>query len=219
MQIDIILDPICPWCFIGKRRFERALSMRPQGDLNIRWLPYQLNPTMPAGGMDRRQYLAAKFGGAERAERQYDRLRATGREVGIDFAFEDIHSTPNTIDSHRLIHFSHAEGQQSEVVEALFQAYFLNGADLGDIDVLTEIGAASGLDRAALGRYLASDEDRSHIVELDENMRRIGISGVPCFIVEDSYAISGAQSPEIFHQIFDLVRQEGPFASGRSAAE
>lgn len=219
MQIDIISDTICPWCFIGKRRFERALALRPQDNLEIRWLPFQLNPTMPSEGMGRRQYLAAKFGGADRAERQYDRLRETGREVGIEFAFERIDTTPNTINSHRLIHFAQNIGKQALIVEALFQAYFFEGEDIGDVDVLTKIGTAAGLEAAALGRYLASDEDRSHIVGLDEKMRRIGISGVPCFIVEDEYAISGAQSPEIFHQIFDLVRQETDFLPGRSAAE
>jgi len=219
MQIDIISDTICPWCFIGKRRFERALSMRPQSNLEIRWLPFQLNPTMPSNGMERRQYLAAKFGGAERAERQYDRLRETGLEEGIPFAFEDIGSTPNTIDSHRLIYFSQSYGKQAAVVEALFQAYFFQGEDLGDIDVLSDIGAAAGLKRDSVSRYLASKEDRAHIVELDEKMRRLGISGVPCFIVEDRYAISGAQSPEIFHQIFELVRQETDSLPGRSAAE
>lgn len=219
MQIDIVSDTICPWCFIGKRRFERALTMRPQNDLEIRWLPFQLNPTMPSDGMDRRQYLAAKFGGTERAERQYDRLRETGREEGIEFAFEGITSTPNTIDSHRLIYFAQRHGKQEPVVEALFQAYFFGGHDLGDIDVLTGIGADAGLDRAAVNRYLAGDDDRAHIVELDERMRRLGITGVPCFIVEDRYAISGAQSPEIFHQIFDLVRQEENGLSSQSAAE
>lgn len=193
--------------------------MRPQNDLEIRWLPFQLNPTMQSDGMERRQYLAAKFGGAERAERQYDRLRETGREEGIEFSFEDITSTPNTIDSHRLIYFSQSHDKQAPVVEALFQAYFFEGKDLGDTDVLTDIGAAAGLNRAALRRYLASDDDRGHMVELDQRMRRLGISGVPCFIVEDRYAISGAQSPEIFHQIFDLVRQETDSLPGRSAAE
>ena len=168
MQIDIISDTICPWCFIGKRRFERALSMRPQSTLEIRWLPFQLNPTMPSDGMDRRQYLAAKFGGAERAERQYDRLRETGREEGIDFAFENIKSTPNTINSHRLIYFAQNTGKQEAIVEALFQAYFLDGEDLGDIDVLTKIATAAGLDRAAVARYLVSDQDRSNVVKLDE---------------------------------------------------
>ena len=123
------------------------------------------------------------------------------------------------MDSHRLISFARRAGKQETVVEALFQAYFYEGRDLGDPAVLAEIGAAEGLNREAVARYLASDEDRSDVVKTDEQMRRLGISGVPCFIVEDEYAISGAQSPEIFHQIFDLVRQETDLISGHSAAE
>lgn len=223
MQIDIISDTICPWCFIGKRRFERALAMRPQSalevPLEVRWLPYQLNPTMQSGGMERRRYLADKFGGAERAERQYDRLRQSGHEESIDFAFEKIRSTPNTINSHRLIYFAQNTGKQEAIVEALYRAYFFAGEDLGNLNVLANIAATAGLNRAKIIRYLESDEDRSSVVKLDEKMRRLGISGVPCFIIENEYAISGAQSPEIFLQIFDLVRQETDIPPGRSAAE
>lgn len=217
MQIEILSDTVCPWCFIGKRRFERALAMRPQADLEVRWLPFQLNPTMPAGGLDRRQYLTAKFGGVERAEKQYERIRRAGRDEGIDFQFERISRTPNTVDSHRLIHYAGLRGAQDSIVEALFQAYFLEGRDTGKRNVLIDVADSAGLDAAEVAAYLQSDEDRSHILGLDEIARRNGITGVPCFIIEGRYAVSGAQSPEIFHQIFDLVRQEETYAMGQTA--
>ena len=141
MRIKIILDTVCPWCFIGKRRFERALTMHPQENLQIVWQPFQLNPTMPPEGMERKSYLAAKFGGPERAERQNERLRQTGMEEGIEFDFPAIKSTPNTVNSHRLIYFSGLYGRQEAVVEALFRGFFFDGLDLGNPDVLAEIGA------------------------------------------------------------------------------
>ena len=208
MRIKIILDTVCPWCFIGKRRFERALTIHPQKNLQIVWQPFQLNPTMPPEGMERKSYLAAKFGGPERAERQNERLRQTGMEEGIEFDFPAIKSTPNTVNSHRLIHFSGLYGRQEAVVEALFRGFFFDGLDLGKPGVLAEIGAANGLDGSALSRYLHSDNDRAHIQALDEQARQAGISGVPCYVVDGKFAVSGAQSPEIFHQIFELARQE-----------
>lgn len=219
MQVKIISDTVCPWCFIGKRRFERALAMRPQADLQITWQPFQLNPTMPLEGMERKAYQMAKFGGVERAERQNERLCQTGLEEGLAFNFDTIKRTPNTINSHRLIHFAGLSGHQDQIVEALFQSYFFGGLDLGDLDVLTEIGVSHGLDKADLGRYLRSDEDRPHMLALDEKARRDGIAGVPCFVIDGKFAVSGAQSPEIFHQIFDLARQEATEAAGQAAAE
>ena len=219
MRITIFSDTVCPWCFIGKRRFERALSMRPDQGPEISWQPFQLNPAMPREGMGRRQYLAAKFGGVDRADRQYDRIRQVGREEGISFAFERITRTPNTVDSHRLIQFAARSGQQGVIVEALFAAYFLEGRDIGEIAVLADIAVACGLDRNDVERYLVEGDDRAQVLFLDENARRSGITGVPCFVIEDRYAVSGAQSPEIFHQIFDLVRQDARYLTGQSAAE
>ena len=219
MQIKIISDTVCPWCFIGKRRFERALEMRPQENLRVVWQPFQLNPTMPPEGLERKSYLAAKFGGPERAERQNERLCQTGREEGIEFDFSAIKRTPNTINSHRLIHFAGLAGRQEAVVEALFRGFFFDGLDLGDLDILTEIGAANGLDGNDVSRYLQSDTDRAHIQALDEKARQAGITGVPCYLFDGTFAVSGAQSPEIFHQIFDLARQESTESTGQSAAE
>ena len=219
MQIKIISDTVCPWCFIGKRRFERALEMRPQENLDIVWQPYQLNPTMPPEGMERNSYLAAKFGGPERAERQNERLCQTGKEEGIEFEFAAIKRTPNTVNSHRLVHFAGLAGCQEPVVEALFRGFFFDGLDLGNLDVLTEIGVANGLDGRDLSRYLHSDDDRAQIQALDEMARQAGITGVPCYVIDGKFAVSGAQSPEIFHQIFELARQESVELAGQAAAE
>ncbi len=217
MQIDIVSDTICPWCFVGKRRFERALELRPQADLSLTWRPYQFNPTMPNEGIDRKTYLAAKFGGLERAEKSYDRIREAGAEVGIEFRFDDIEMTPNTINSHRLVQYAKTQNANDALItEKLYVAYFLEARNIGDINVLEDIAVESGLDGVAFRRYINSDEDRRYILEQDEAIRRQGISGVPCFIIEGKYAVSGAQSPEIFHQIFDLVHQE---RLAQSAAE
>ncbi|NKB22129.1 MAG: DsbA family oxidoreductase [Alphaproteobacteria bacterium] len=220
MQIDIVSDTICPWCFVGKRRFERALELRPQTDLSLTWRPYQLNPTMPNEGIDRKAYLSAKFGGLDRAERSYDRLREAGAEVGIEFRFDEIDMTPNTINTHRLIQYAKSyNASDALIVEKLYVAYFLEARNIGDINVLQDISIEAGLDGEAFARYIRSDDDRAYILEQDEAIRRQGITGVPCFIVEGKYAVSGAQSPEIFHQIFDLVHQEELAASAQSAAE
>lgn len=208
MKIDIISDTICPWCFIGKRRLARTLALRPQPAVSISWRPYQLNPDMPAEGMDRARYLANKFGGANRADRSYDRIRAAGKEEGIDFHFERIQRTPNTVNSHRLVSFADRYGIQDAIVEALFTAYFIEGRDVGDLGVLAEIAAANGIDSTDAAAYLASDEDRTRIVAEDEHVRLMGVTGVPCFVIDERYAVTGAQSPEVFFQIFDLVREE-----------
>ncbi len=220
MRIDIISDTICPWCFIGKRRFERALSGRPGlGALEIIWRPFQLNPDMPAQGMERRAYLDAKFGSPERAGRQQGVIDQTGREQGINFRFDLIRRTPNTIHSHRLIRFSAARGRQDAVVEALFRAYLTEGRDIGDVKVLGAIAAEAGLDRKAAIGYLESDEDRRLISEEDQRVRGLGVNGVPCFVVDGKYAVSGAQPPEVFHQIFDLAREELEEIATAAAAE
>ena len=166
MDIDIFSDTICPWCFIGKRRLERALAERPQPDLTIHWRAFQLNPDMPAGGMDRSQYLEQKFGGASNAEAIYDQVRAAGETEGIDFAFERMKRTPNTIDSHRLIRHAGQQAQQGQarqdaVVQALFDAYFLRAEDIGDPGGLAPAAAEAGLDTDETAPVLAASKSVS----------------------------------------------------------
>ena len=207
MKIDIISDAICPWCYIGKRRLEQALTLAPQPGLETGWRPFQLNPDMPAEGIDRKEYLRAKFG--DSAGRNYDRIAAIGREVGIPFAFDRIQRTPNTILAHRLIRYAARENVQDPMVETLFRAYFTEGRDIGNRDTLVELAAAAGLEAKAVEAYLAGTEDDDTIRTEDAFARQIGISGVPCFIVDRQYAISGAQPAEAFVEVFELAQKGG----------
>jgi predicted DsbA family dithiol-disulfide isomerase len=208
MRIDIYSDTICPWCFIGKRRLERALKERPQPDLAIHWRAFQLNPDMPAGGMDRQDYLARKFGGAENAERVYAAVRQAGEQEAIPFDFDAIERTPNSLMSHRLLRFAGERGDQDPLVERLFNLYFLEGADLEDPEVLIQAAADAGFDAEAARGYLEAGTGLEEVQSEDMQARRAGIQGVPTFIVNGQYALSGAQEPKVLFQMFDLAREE-----------
>lgn len=206
MHLDIYSDTVCPWCLVGKRRLEKALALRPEPGLTVRWRPFQLNPGMPAEGMPRAEYVAIKFN--DRSGDAYARIRGVGAEEGIAFAFERIARQPNTLDSHRLIDLAWQEGRQDAVVEALFSAFFLEGRDIGDRAVLTAAAMSAGMDGSAVARYLDSDDGVDRIGKEDAAARDAGISGVPFFVLDGAYALSGAQPPEIFHRLFDHGRQK-----------
>ncbi len=207
MIIDIVSDAICPWCYIGKRRLERALAMVPQIVVQVGWRPFQLNPDMPLEGMDRQEYLRRKFG--DRAGgNMYDAVKEAGRGEGIPFRFERIRRTPNTLLAHRLIALARREKVQDEVVEALFHGYFTEGADIGRTDTLATLVEPTGLDPDRVRAYLESDEDLAGIKAEDQFARQIGIQGVPCFIIDRKYALSGAQPPEAFLEVFELAQKE-----------
>ncbi len=205
MHLDIYSDTICPWCFVGKRRLERALAMRPNAALTIRWRAFQLNPGMPAEGMARDEYLEVKFGGPERASRIYEAVRMAGESEGIDFAFDRIRRTPNTFDSHRLLRHALDASRQTELLETMFQAYFLEGADIGSTPVLLACAERAGLDPAEAERFLIGDGEGEAALAEDRLARRQGINGVPCFIFNGRFALSGAQPPEALLQLFDLA--------------
>jgi predicted DsbA family dithiol-disulfide isomerase len=216
MQIEIYSDVICPWCFIGKRRLEQALEQIGSVQLaQIRWRPFQLNPTMPKGGMDRRTYLEAKFGGAASLKTMEDRVAQAGEAEGIEFSFDRIARTPNTFDAHRLIWFAAQQGCQDGVVEALFYSYFTEGRDIGSFDSLTEIAAGCGLNREEVELFLASDRGVQAVRAEEATGHRLGIRGVPYFLLNGSISISGAQPLDIFvsalQQAKDIVmeRKEG----------
>ena len=214
MPLEIYADTICPWCYIGKRRLERALKLATAADLgdilpakrDIRWRPFLLNPGMPPGGMDRRAYLAWKFGGAGRASFIADRILQEARDDGIAFAFDRIARTPNTVDSHRLIALAQNRGDAEPIVEALFFAYFCEGRDIGKREELIAIGASCGLDAADIRRHLQSDEGLTEVAAANERARALGINSVPCFVFDDREALSGAQPPEVFLRLFDFAR-------------
>ncbi|HXQ53198.1 MAG TPA: DsbA family oxidoreductase [Stellaceae bacterium] len=212
MHIDIVLDVICPWCFIGKRRLEKALELRPEIAPQIGWRPFQLNPEMPPDGMARQDYLVAKFGGGQHAGRIYQSIAEAGATVGIPFAFDRMRRTPNTRQAHRLVRHAERRGRADALVEAMFGAYFIDGRDLGERATLADLADDAGLDPAETRRLLATDHGIAEIVEEDRNARRVGINAVPCFIFDGQYAISGAQEPEFFLPVFDLVKNGGKVA-------
>ena len=205
--IDIISDVVCPWCFIGKRRLERALAARRDLHVEAVWRPFQLNPDMPPEGMDRQSYLVAKFGSAEGAGRIYASIAEAGAGEGIAFAFDRIQRTPNTISAHRLIRFAGENGRQDEVVELLFRRYFEEGVDIGDDERLIETTVEAGLDPDSVRAHLASSRDVEAVQLEDLQARRLGVTGVPCFIIDRRYAISGAQAPEVFLRVFETAEQ------------
>ncbi len=206
IAIDILSDTICPWCYIGKRRLEAALSDAGSGvTAELRWHPFQLNPRMPARGISRERYVALKFGGAERARSVLRTITDAARGAGIRIALDRIERTPNTLNSHRLLVHAARAGRQNAVVERLFAAYFRDGRDIGDLEVLAEIGTAAGLDRAETERYLESAADRAQVIESDARARRSGLRGVPHFVIDRQLAVSGAQEPEVFRNVFAVL--------------
>ncbi len=205
LRIDIYSDTICPWCYIGKRRLERAIASRPELRVEISWRAFQLNPDMPTPGMTWANYLTAKFGAPERAESVYAAISRAGHSERISFDFEAIKQMPNTVQSHRLVRFAERYGRQDAMVEALFRAYFLDGEDIGDNEALARTAAVCGLDGVAAMAFLESDEERDAVLSEDMRARRMGINAVPCYIVNGAYALSGAQEPEAFYPLFDLA--------------
>jgi len=199
MQIEIYSDVVCPWCFIGKRRLEQALETAGYAQqTHIAWHPFQLNPTMPKEGMDRRVYLDAKFGGAEARRAIEDRVAKAGEADRIEFAFDRIARTPNTFDAHRLIWFAEQQGCQDEVVEGLFHSYFTKGREIGSLDSLAEIASDCGLNREEVERFLASEKAVQEVRAEEAAGHRLGIRVVPYFVLNGGISISGAQPPDIF---------------------
>ena len=207
MHIDIIFDAICPWCYIGKRRLEQAVASRPDIKVTMAWRPFLLNPEMPPEGIDRQTYLSRKFGSQARAQRIFGSLADAGQSVEIDFAFERIGHTPNTVDCHRLVRFAARSGKADAAVEALFLDYFVNGRNIGDAAVLLKIAAGLGLDMEALGGLLAGDHDTARIYEENAWVHRFGINGVPSFLFNGQMIISGAQDPPVLARMLDAARE------------
>ncbi len=193
VTLDIISDPICPWCYIGKARLDQAIAETGLDPFDVSWRIFQLNPTMPPEGMDRQEYLAAKFGGKEGAERVYSIVRRTAAESGLDIQFDAIKRTPNTFDAHRLIRWAKATGSQPAVVQHLFHRYFEQGEDISDHEILLDVAEATGMERAVVAELLAGDADRETLAEEEQAARRMGVGGVPCFVIDGRYVLQGAQ--------------------------
>jgi|SRR5512135_1913401 predicted DsbA family dithiol-disulfide isomerase len=203
MQIDIVSDTVCPWCFIGKRRIGRAMAMRPDVGFEVFWRPYRLDPSIPREGVDRRAYLKAKFGDTPRSAAMGDAIRSEGKSEGIEFAFDKIAKSPNTLDSHRLVRWAASAGVQDEIVERLFHAYFIAGQDIGDAAVLSALAANAGMDGELVAALLAGDADLESVEREAGLANEMGITGVPTFIFDGKFMISGAREPELLVRIID----------------
>jgi predicted DsbA family dithiol-disulfide isomerase len=203
VKLDIISDPICPWCYIGKTLLDQAMAQRPDHPFEIEWHPFQLNPDMPAEGMDRREYLETKFGGKEGAIRAYAPVLERAEAAGLTIDFAAIKRTPNTLDAHRLLHWAGIEGCQDRMAMALFRAYFNEGRDIGDPEVLADLADSLSLDGAMIQRLLATEADRDDIRARDAQFRQMGITGVPTFIVGGQHAVPGCQPAELWVKVID----------------
>ncbi|WP_448326463.1 DsbA family oxidoreductase [Sulfitobacter sp. M13] len=209
IKLDIMSDPICPWCYIGKAHLDRALESEPDHPFAIEWHPFQLNPDMPADGMDRRAYLEGKFGGKDGAVRAYAPVVEHAEKAGLKINFEAMQRTANTLNAHRLIHWAGIEGRQTAAVSALFKAYFVDARDIGDAEVLADIADGIEMDASVVTRLLATDEDMDVIRKRDAHSREMGISSVPTFIVGGRHAVPGAQPPELWKKVLAELRNEG----------
>lgn len=206
MILDVFSDPVCPWCFIGKRRLERALREIPEVKRpQIRWRAFMLNPDMPPEGMERNAYLALKFGSSQRAMELYDTIAQAGYQEDILFAFGEIYRTPSTVLAHRLIGLAGERGVQESLVESIFSAYFLKGMDVGKVENLLTIAVQAGLDEDETVRFLGSDQGADTVLAEHNLAQRIGINGVPCFILDGRYGVSGAQSPEVLQRMIETA--------------
>jgi len=205
MLIEVIFDPGCPWCYIGKRRLEQALALRPHLNPRIGWWPFLLNPDMPPEGLDRSTYLVRKFGSEARVGRVFGAIADAGQSIEIDFAFDRIRRTPSTVDAHRLIRRADATGKGQAAVEALFFEHFVNGRNVGDTDVLVRVAKNLGLDADVTREYLESDEDVALIQDENARAHRLGVNGVPTFVFNGEMVISGAQEPRVLARMLDVA--------------
>jgi len=220
MQIDVISDTVCPWCFIGKRRLMRAMASRPDIAFDVKWRPYRLDSTVPKGGMDRQAYMRAKFGDDPmRIVEMHKLIAQEGAKEGIEFDFAAISRRPDTLDSHRLIRWAESHGVQDEVVERLFIAYFENGEDIGDLRLLADIADLCGMDGIEVAQMLDSDTDTALVEREDQIAHEMGVIGVPAMIFGGKLAVSGAREPEVLVSVIDRVVEMSAGASQDQAAE
>ena len=205
IDVDFIADLACPWCYIGLVRLERARAMRPDWPVRLRWWPFLLNPTLPPEGMDRAAYLRAKFGSDEAARQVYRRIVESAQGDGIAFAFERMKRTPNTILAQRLIAFAEQQDRGEELIRVLFRALFEEGRDIGHLETLLELADKAGFDRAAAETFLRSEEAATEALAAHQRAERLGVRGVPVFVVDREQAIAGAQPAEVLAGLLDVA--------------
>lgn len=208
IDIDVVSDVICPWCFLGKRRLDKAIAMLDGFKVEVNWRPFFLDPTIPREGVSRKAYMEGKFG-AERLKTIHDPLIAAGLEDGVPYQFDKITRTPNSLDAHRLIRWSHPSGKQSDVAERLFMAYWNGGLDVGDRDVLLGIAEAAGLDRTGVSQKLEAGTDVDAVTAEVGQAARMGVNGVPCFILGRKQGLMGAQPAEALAEAIRTLASPG----------
>jgi predicted DsbA family dithiol-disulfide isomerase len=208
LQIEVVFDLVCPWCYLGTRRLRRALRSRPDVVADLLWRPFLLNPDIPPAGLPRQEFLTRKFGGEERARRLHATIAELGAAEGVPFRFERIRRMPSSLDAHRLVRFAAREGLAEPLVEALFHAHFAEGADIGHADTLARLAARVGLEPAAVRRFLDSGAEADAVHAENLRAHRLGINGVPSFVVGGRHAIAGAQEPEVLERLIDVALVE-----------
>ena len=205
LTVEVVHDLVCPWCYLGTRRLVRTIRRRPDLLVDLVWRPFLLNPDMPRLGMARSDYVVRKFGGEDRARRLYASITDIGLHEGVQFRFDRVRRTPSSVDAHRLVRWAARFGRADEIVEALFAAHFADGRDLGDSAVLSAIAASCGLDPAAARHMLHGDAELDGVHADNLRAHRLGINGVPCFVVAGRHAIAGAQEPEVIERLLDVA--------------
>jgi predicted DsbA family dithiol-disulfide isomerase len=208
VAIDVFADVVCPWCYIGERRLERALAQRPGISTRRRWRPFQLQPNMPREGIAWAEFVRTKFGGPERVRPIFDRVTAVGSSVGLTFDFNRVGNAPNTADAHRLILLAAERGDEWPLVDRLFQAHFAEGRDIGEPETLAELARSVGLDAADVRRYLTSNRNRDAVMQNQRTAEELGIAGVPFFVFGGRYGVSGAQPEDVLTRAIDLISND-----------
>jgi predicted DsbA family dithiol-disulfide isomerase len=214
VRIDVVSDVVCPWCFIGKRRLEKAIALKPDIPVEVHWHPYFLNDWIPPEGMSREQYLTTKFGSPERYKDIAQRVSQAAAAEGLTYAIDKISNQPNTRDAHRLIRWADSLGYAAEMKQKLMDLYFTDGADLTDREVLVQAAVSVGFNEDNVREALASDMDIAEVDEQVQSAKEAGIQGVPCFIFGGKFAVSGAQAPEYLAEAIERAAQ-----ANREAAE
>ncbi|HET9052811.1 MAG TPA: DsbA family oxidoreductase [Cyclobacteriaceae bacterium] len=209
IKVDVVSDVVCPWCYIGKRRIEKAMdALADRYDFEVEYHPFELNPGMPASGADQKQYLSDKFGGNDRYEKITAQTTAAAAGEGLNFDFAKQKISPNTREAHRIIQFAKNEGKQPAVKEAFMKAYFEQGIDLSKKENLVSVAVSAGLSKQAVETLLATTEGLAQVEQREHELQKLGISGVPFYIINNKYGISGAQASETFMQAFENVGKE-----------
>jgi len=206
LTIDVVSDVVCPWCFLGKRRLDAAIRASDGAPIAVRWRPFMLDPSIPAGGMDRRAHIMAKFKDDTRLAVVHDRLTEMGKKVGIAYAFDRIERAPNTLDAHRLIRWASVGDKQDAVVDRLFRAYFEQGQDVGDRKLLIEVARECGMDADIVGKLYAEDDAVDLVQAEIAQAQAIGVTGVPYFIFASRFGVPGAQDTEVLAKAIAQAR-------------